>query len=175
MGQSWPALSTGLWNTVSITVVSFVIALVLGLVFGFMKISSSRIVRGIATVYVAIFRGTPILVWAFLFHCGLPQLTGAPGNVFIAGVATLALNAGAYLTEIVRGGLQSVDPGQMEAARSLGLGWGRSMQRVVMPQAVKISMPSIINQLVIERCRARFPETSLNLSRTGSTSVRFQE
>lgn len=149
VGQSWPALSKGLWNTVSITVVSFVIALVLGLVFGFMKISSSRIVRAIATVYVSIFRGTPILVWAFLFYFGLPQLTGAPGNVFLAGVATLALNAGAYLTEIVRGGLQSVDPGQMEAARSLGLGWGRSMQRVVMPQAVKISMPSIINQLVI--------------------------
>lgn len=149
VGQSWPALSKGLWNTVSITVVSFVIALILGLVFGFMKISTSRVVRGIATVYVAIFRGTPILVWAFLFYFGLPQLTGAPGNVFLAGVATLALNAGAYLTEIVRGGLQSVDPGQMEAARSLGLGWGRSMQRVVMPQAVKISMPSIINQLVI--------------------------
>ena len=147
--QSWPALSKGLWNTVSITVVSFVIALILGLVFGFMKISSSRIVRGIASVYVAVFRGTPILVWAFLFYFGLPQLTGAPGDVFMAGVATLALNAGAYLTEIVRGGLQSVDPGQMEAARSLGLGWGRSMQRVVMPQAVKISMPSIINQLVI--------------------------
>ena len=149
VGQSWPALSKGLWNTVSITVVSFVIALALGLIFGFMKISSSRIVRGIATVYVSIFRGTPILVWAFLFYFGLPQLTGAPGNVFLAGVATLALNAGAYLTEIVRGGLQAVDPGQMEAARSLGLGWGRSMQRVVVPQAAKISMPSIINQLVI--------------------------
>ena len=149
VGQSWPALSQGLWNTVSITVVSFVIALVLGLVFGFMKISTSRVLRGIASVYVAVFRGTPILVWAFLFYFGLPQLTGAPGNVFLAGVATLSLNAGAYLTEIVRGGIQSVDPGQLEAARSLGLGWGRSMQRVVMPQAVKMSMPAIINQLVI--------------------------
>ncbi|WP_244304659.1 amino acid ABC transporter substrate-binding protein/permease [Leucobacter viscericola] len=147
--QSWPALSKGLWNTLAITIVSFVIALVLGLVFGFMKISGSRILRGIATVYVAIFRGTPILVWAFLFYFGLPQLTGSPGDVFMAGVATLSLNAGAYLTEIVRGGLQAVDPGQMEAARSLGLGWGRSMQRVVVPQATKITMPSIINQLVI--------------------------
>ncbi|WP_244302899.1 amino acid ABC transporter substrate-binding protein/permease [Leucobacter coleopterorum] len=147
--QSWPALSKGLWNTLAITVVSFAIALVLGLIFGFMKISGSRILRGIATVYVAIFRGTPILVWAFLFYFGLPQLTGSPGDVFMAGVATLSLNAGAYLTEIVRGGLQAVDPGQMEAARSLGLGWGRSMQRVVVPQATKITMPSIINQLVI--------------------------
>lgn len=147
--DSWPALSKGLWNTVSITVVAFVIALVLGLIFGFMKVANSRIVRGIATVYVGIFRGTPILVWAFLFYFGLPQITGVPGNIFLAGVATLALNSGAYLTEIVRGGLQSVDPGQMEAARSLGLGWGKSMQRVVVPQAVKISTPAIINQLVI--------------------------
>lgn len=147
--DSWPALSKGLWNTVVITIVAFVIALALGLVFGFMKVSTSRVLRGVATVYVAIFRGTPILVWAFLFYFGLPQLTGVKGDIFWAGVATLALNSGAYLTEIVRGGLQSVDPGQMEASRSLGLGWGKSMQRVVVPQAVKISTPSIINQLVI--------------------------
>ena len=147
--DSWPALSKGLWNTVSITVVSFVLALILGLIFGFMKVASSKTVRGIATVYVGIFRGTPILVWAFLFYFGLPQIVGVKGDIFWAGVATLALNAGAYLTEIVRGGLQSVDPGQMEAARSLGLGWGKSMQRVVVPQAVKISTPAIINQLVI--------------------------
>jgi len=149
VGESWPALSEGLWNTVRITVVSFIIALILGLIFGFMKISTSRILRGIASVYVAIFRGTPVLVWAFLFYFGLPQITGLKGNIFWAGVATLALNAGAYLTEIIRGGLQAVDPGQMEASRSLGLTWGRSMRRVVVPQAVKISTPAIINQLVI--------------------------
>lgn len=147
--DSWPALSKGLANTVKITLVAFVIALAIGLVFGFMKISPSRIVRGIATVYVAVFRGTPILVWAFLFYFGIPQITGVPGDLFWAGVATLALNSGAYLTEIIRGGLQSVDPGQMEASRSLGLGWGKSMARVVAPQAMKISTPSIINQLVI--------------------------
>jgi len=149
IADSAPALGKGLWNTVSITVVAFVIALVLGVVFGFMKIARSRVVRGIASVYVAIFRGTPVLVWAFLFYFGLPQLTGAPGNIFWAGTATLALNAGAYLTEVIRGGLRAVDPGQMEAARSLGLGWGKSMQRVVVPQAVKISTPAIINQFVI--------------------------
>ncbi|WP_449277951.1 ABC transporter substrate-binding protein/permease [Leucobacter sp. GX24907] len=147
--DSMPALGKGLWNTVLITVTSFVIAIVLGLIFGFMKISTSRILRGISSTFVAIFRGTPVLVWAFLFYFGLPQLTGATGNIFWAGVATLSLNAGAYLTEIVRGGLQAVDPGQMEASRSLGLGWGKSMRRVVVPQAVKISTPAIINQFVI--------------------------
>jgi polar amino acid transport system substrate-binding protein len=149
LADSWPTLAKGLGNTVLITIVAFVIALVLGLIFGFLKIAPSPWLRGIATVYVAIFRGTPILVWAFLFFFGLPQIFHTSGNAFAAGVATLALNSGAYLTEIIRGALQSVDPGQMEASRSLGLGWGRSMQRVVVPQAVKIATPSIINQLVI--------------------------
>ncbi len=147
--QTWPALAKGLWNTLAITVVSFAIAMVLGLIFGFMKVSQNRVLTGIASVFVAIFRGTPLLVWAFFFYFGLPQLMGTKGDVFLAGVATLALNAGAYLTEIVRGGIQAVDVGQMEAARSLGLPWGKSMQKVVVPQAVKIATPSIINQLVI--------------------------
>ena len=147
--QSWPALQKGLINTLIITGVSFVIAMVLGLIFGFMRISNSIVLRGIARAYVAIFRGTPLLVWAFLFYFGVPQLFNVKGDIFMAGVATLSLNAGAYLTEIVRGGLQAVDPGQMEAARSLGMGWGKSMRRVVVPQAVKISTPSIINQFVI--------------------------
>ncbi|GGO58868.1 glutamine ABC transporter permease [Microbacterium nanhaiense] len=147
--DSMPALGKGLWNTLRITLVAFIIALVLGIGFGFMKISTSKILRGIASVYVAVFRGTPVLVWAFLFYFGLPQLTGVKGDIFWAGVATLALNAGAYLTEIIRGGLRAVDPGQMEAARSLGLGWGKSMQRVIVPQAVKISTPAMINQFVI--------------------------
>lgn len=70
-------------------------------------------------------------------------------NIWVAGVLTLALNGAAYIAEIVRGGVQSVDPGQMEAARSLGLGHGKSMQKVVLPQAFKIMTPSLINQLVI--------------------------
>ena len=147
--QTWPALAKGLWNTLAITLVSFVIAMVLGLVFGFMKVSQNRVLTAVASAFVAIFRGTPLLVWAFFFYFGLPQLMGTKGDVFLAGVATLALNAGAYLTEIVRGGIQAVDVGQMEAARSLGLPWGKSMQKVVVPQAVKIATPSIINQLVI--------------------------
>ena len=77
--------------------------------------------NAIASVYVDIFRGTPLLVQAFFFYFGLPTLTGVKLDVLLAGVLTLSLNAGAYMTEIVRGGIQSVDPGQMEASRSLGL------------------------------------------------------
>ena len=140
--QSMPALLTGLRNTLLITLLSFAIALVLGVAFGLMKVSESKIAAGLANVYLAVFRGTPILVWAFFFYFGVPQL-------WVAGALTLSLNSGAYLAEIVRGAVQSVDSGQMEGARSLGLNHRQAMRRVILPQASKIAMPSIINQLVI--------------------------
>ncbi|WOO96369.1 ABC transporter substrate-binding protein/permease [Micrococcus terreus] len=146
---AFPALMTGLGNTLLVTLISFAIAMALGLLFGFMKVSRNAVLRGIATTFVNIFRGTPILVWAFFFYFGLPPLIGVPVNIWVAGVLTLSLNGAAYIAEIVRGAIQSVDPGQMEASRSLGLGYGKSMQRVVLPQAFKIMTPSLINQLVI--------------------------
>lgn len=144
-----PALMTGLGNTLLVTGISFALAMVLGLLFGFMKIARNPVLRGISTAFVAVFRGTPILVWAFFFYFGLPQLIGTSVNIWVAGVLTLTFNGAAYIAEIVRGAVQSVDPGQMEASRSLGLGYGKSMQRVVLPQAFKIMTPSLINQLVI--------------------------
>lgn len=149
LANSFPALMKGLGMTLLATALSLIIALVLGIVFGFLKVSESRVLRIIASIYVEIFRGTPLLVQAFFFYFGLPQLTGRPLDVLTAGVITLSLNAGAYMTEIVRGGIQSVDPGQLEASRSLGLGYVTSMRRVVVPQAVKIMTPSFINQFVI--------------------------
>jgi len=147
--DSLPALMKGLGLTLFATALSIVIALILGVAFGFLKVSRRIVLRGIATTYVGIFRGTPLLVQAFFFYFGLPQLTGRPLDVLTAGVLTLSLNAGAYMTEIVRGGIQSVDPGQMEASRSLGLSYFKSMRKVVIPQAVKIMTPSFINQFVI--------------------------
>lgn len=147
--KSFPALMTGLGNTLGVTAISFAIAMALGLIFGFFKISGNIVLRGIATTFVNIFRGTPLLLWAFMFYFGLPQLTGWDISVWTAGILTLSLNAGAYVAEIVRGGIQSVDPGQLEAARSLGLGYGKSMQKVVIPQAFKMMTPSLINQLII--------------------------
>jgi glutamine transport system permease protein len=147
--DSFPALMKGLGLTLLATLLSLLVALVLGILFGFFKVSENVVLRGIATTYVSIFRGTPLLVQAFFFYFGLPQMTGVPIDVLTAGVLTLSLNAGAYMTEIVRGGIQSVDPGQLEASRSLGLSYVTSMRRVVVPQAVKIMTPSFINQFVI--------------------------
>lgn len=149
LAQSMPALLSGLGNTLLVTVISFAFAMLLGLFFGFLKVSPHALPRGIATTFVNIFRGTPLLVQAFFFYFGIPQLTGQPINIWVAGVLTLALNSGAYVTEIVRGGIQAVDPGQLEASRSLGLGYATSMRKVVVPQAFKIMTPSLINQLVI--------------------------
>jgi len=147
--SSLPALVKGLGNTVLVTAISFAFAMLIGLFMGFMKISTNAVLRGAATAFVSVFRGTPLLVWAFFFYFGIPQLTGRPIDIWVAAVLTLSLNAGAYITEIVRGSIQSVDPGQLEASRSLGLGYAKSMQKVVVPQAFKIMTPSLINQLII--------------------------
>ncbi|MFD4291724.1 amino acid ABC transporter substrate-binding protein/permease [Rhodococcus sp. NPDC058532] len=147
--DSFPLLMKGLWLTIVLTVVSLAIALLLGLVFGFLRVSTSRILRGIGVVYVDIFRGTPLLVQAFFIYFGIPAALGFTMPAMTAGIITLSLNAGAYITEIIRGGIQSVDRGQMEAARSLGMGYLPSMRKVVLPQAFRTMMPSFVNQAVI--------------------------
>jgi polar amino acid transport system substrate-binding protein len=136
-------------NTLLYTLVSLLVAFILGLVFGFMKVSHNKVFRGIATVFVDIFRGIPLIVLAFFIYFGIPQALDFKMPLFVAAVLTLSLNAGAYVTEIIRGGIQSIDPGQMEAARSLGLPYRTAMLKIILPQAVKIMIPSFINQLVI--------------------------
>lgn len=149
LSTSMPALMVGLKNTLLITGISFAIAMVLGLMFGFMKVSANMIARAVASTFIAIFRGTPVLVWAFFFYFGLPQLLGTPISIWVAGALTLSLNGAAYIAEIVRGSIQSVETGQLEAARSLALTQGQSMRKVILPQAFKMMTPSLINQLVI--------------------------
>ncbi len=147
--SSLPAFVEGLKNTVLITLISFAFALAIGIIFGLFRVSPNAVLNWIAKFYVWLFRGTPILVWAFFFYFGIPQLTGVPMNIWVAGVLTLCLNSGAYVTEIVRGAIEAVDPGQMEASRSLGASYGLTMRKVILPQAVQIAIPSVINQLII--------------------------
>lgn len=139
----------GLRMTIVLTVVSIAVALLLGIVFGLFRVSRAPWLRAIGMVYVDIFRGTPLLVQAFFIYFGIPAALGFQMSAFTAGVITLSLNAGAYMTEIVRGGIQSVDKGQMEASRSLGIGYLPTMRRVILPQAVRTMIPSYINQFVI--------------------------
>ncbi len=147
--QALPALWRGLVWTIAVTALALLIASALGLVFGSFKVGSIAPLRWIADTYVAIFRGTPLLVQIFFVYFTIPQITGLKLSAFAAGVVALSLNAGAYMTEIVRGGIQSVDPGQLEAARSLGLPYLTAMNKVVIPQAIKIATPAFINQFII--------------------------
>jgi glutamine transport system permease protein len=147
--STYPILLEGLKMTVILTVVSIAIALVLGIVFGLFRVSRSIWLRAIGTTFVDVFRGTPLLVQAFFIYFGIPSALGFQMSALTAGIITLSLNAGAYMTEIVRGGIQSVDKGQMEAARSLGVGYLPTMRKVILPQAVRTMIPSYINQFVI--------------------------
>jgi len=141
----WPALMNGLWLTILATIVAIAAAFVLGIIFGFGRISKFLPFRWIASIYVYVFRGTPILIQAFFVFFAIPQMfPEIKFDPFVAGAITLSLNTGAYMTEIIRGGIQAVDPGQSEASRSLGLGYWKTMQKVVLPQAFRIMIPSFV-------------------------------
>ena len=143
--KATPILLAGIKLTIGISLLSILIGFFLGLIACLMGMSKFKVFRLISGAYVWIIRGTPMLVQAFIVFFGVPQVV----QLFISGVITLSLNAGAYLSEIFRGGIQAVDKGQMEAARSLGLSKSRAMIRVVLPQAFKISIPSLVNQFII--------------------------
>lgn len=147
--NNYPSLLSGLGKTLSLTFISFAIAVVIGVLFGLMNVSNIKLLRFIATVYIDIIRGIPLLVLAMFIFIGIPNLAGFKINEMTAGIITLSLNAGAYIAEIVRGGIKAVPVGQTEAARSLGLSYGKTMQKIILPQAFKIMIPSFINQFVI--------------------------
>lgn len=153
--EATPLLLEGLQLTIGISLLSLAIGFFVGLAACLMGMSKNKILKGISATYVWIIRGTPMIVQAFVVYFGFPQLIQAlidPSftlTPFAAGVITLSLNAGAYLSEIFRGGIQAVDIGQIEAARSLGLSAGKTMVKVVLPQALKISIPSLVNQFII--------------------------
>ncbi len=147
--NNFPALLQGLWNTIVLALVSFALAIVLGVIFGLFRVSPVRGLRIFAGLYIDVIRGIPMMVLAFFIFFGLPGMTGITIPDFAAGIITLTLNASAYIAEIVRGGINAVPVGQMEASRSLGLSYNKTMQKIVLPQAVKIMIPSFINQFVI--------------------------
>ncbi len=149
MLDALPVLLKGLGMTLMYTFISLFFAFIFGLIFGFMKVSPSKIAQAIATGFVDIFRGVPLLVLGLFIYFGIPGALGIKIPLIIAAVLALSLNAGAYVTEIIRGGIQSIDKGQLEAARSLGLSYRTAMIKVIIPQAIKVMVPSFINQLVI--------------------------
>ncbi|MBD0383937.1 amino acid ABC transporter permease [Paenibacillus sedimenti] len=144
-----PTLIQGALITLKIVVVSLIIAFVLGLIAGLMSTSVNKFLRGIATVYVDIIRGTPLLVQVFFIYFGLPVFLDIRISAEIAGIVAISLNAGAYIAEIFRAGILSISKGQTEAARSLGLNRFQTMRLVVLPQAVRRMLPAFVNQFIV--------------------------
>lgn len=142
-------LLTAMGKTLELTFLSLVFASVIGLLFGLLNVSKKKAPRLIANLYIDCIRGVPLIVLAFFVYFGIPLATGIRLNALVAGIIALSLNAGAYMAEIVRAGIQAVDKGQMEAARSLGLPYATAMRRVILPQAIRTMIPSIINQFII--------------------------
>mgnify|MGYP001131565841 FL=1 len=148
-------LLQSLGQTLLLTLLSLIFAFLIGLIFGLMNVSKSKILNCIGTIYVDGIRGVPLIVLAYFIYFGIPAAVKAIGftdfklTALVAGTISLSMNAGAYMAEIFRAGIQSVDKGQMEAARSLGLSYGKSMRKVILPQAIRTMIPSIINQFII--------------------------
>lgn len=153
--NNYRQLLAGLGTTLGLTLISFVIATVIGIIFGMMAVAPNKVLRGISAVFVDVIRGIPLMIVAAFIFWGIPNLiesiTGrqSPINDFLAATIALSLNAGAYIAEIVRGGIEAVPKGQMEASRSLGISYGTTMRKVILPQAVRLMLPSFINQFVI--------------------------
>lgn len=143
------ALTQGLLNTLIISIVSFAIAFILGLIFSIMRISHFKFFNTLSKIYIYMIRGIPMIVLAFFIYFGIPQILDISINPMVAGIMTVSINAGAYLAEIMRGGILAVDIGQSEASHSLGLKPWMNMTYIVIPQAFKIMIPSFINQFII--------------------------
>lgn len=143
--------------TVLLSLATVLISSVLGSLVALMKISGSRILRAIATAYVSFIRGTPLMVQIFMVFYGLPMLGinlpsvdffGTDFSRFFSGLLALVINSTAYVCEIVRGGIQSIDDGQMEAARSIGFNKRQAMTFIIFPQALKNILPALGNEFV---------------------------
>ena len=150
-----PLLLAAMGQTLLLALCGLFFGCILGIIFGLASVVNNKVSRTIAKIYVNLIRGVPMIVLAFFVFYGVPYgIRTILGYKYTftaleAGTVCLALNCGAYMSEIIRAGIQSIDPGQMEAARSLGLPYWRSMQRVVLPQAIRNMIPSIVNQFII--------------------------
>ena len=146
--NSLPLLLAGAGVTIEITAIAVGLGFVFGLITSVCRLSGVKILNILAVCYVNIIRGTPLLVQIFLIYFALPMIIGERINPFVAAVAACSVNSGAYVAKIFRAGIQSVDKGQMEAGRSLGLSWMQTMRYIILPQAFKHVIPPLGNEFI---------------------------
>lgn len=143
-------LVDGLSVTIQFTVIAVFFGVLLGTVVAILKMSRFKVVRFLISVYIEVIRGTPILLQIYIFYFALPQiLTFLKFSSFVWVAIALAINSSAYVSEVIRSGIQAVDKGQTEAARSLGLSSGQTMVKVVLPQAIRNILPALGNEFIM--------------------------
>lgn len=148
LAKYYPVYLSGLWGTLWISAVTVLSGALLGMLVALMRMSRSKLPNGIAGAYVEILRGTPILLQLYFFWIGLPKLVPFELSDTQCIVAALAVNASAFISEIIRAGIAAVDKGQWEAARSIGLSESHMMTHVILPQAVKNILPALCNEFI---------------------------
>lgn len=146
--DSLPSLLKATLMTILLAAISIIIALVIGFFAAIVRILKVRILNGIATTYVSIIRGTPLLVQIFVIYYGLPQI-GISLDPISSGVVALSLNAGAYLSESFRASILAVDNGQMEASLSMGMTYSQALRRIILPQSLRIAIPTLSNTFIV--------------------------
>lgn len=146
--ESFPLLLKGAVMTLKLTAIGGSIGLVLGTLIGLGRVWGNKILSVILTVYIEFLRGTPLYVQLMIVAFGIPQLLGINYPEFPAAVITIGINSSAYVAEIIRAGIQGVDKGQMEAARSLGMSRGMAYRYVILPQAFKRVIPPLVNEVI---------------------------
>lgn len=145
--MSVPVLTQGAIVTIELTVLTLIFGTIIGIIGALFKTSKYKVLNLIASFYTWMIRGTPMLLQIFIIYFGLPSI-GIEMEAMTAGVLALSINCGAYMTEIIRGGIQSVDKGQFEASKTLGLSYGQTMMHVIIPQTIRIILPSVGNEFI---------------------------
>lgn len=147
--NAFPYLMDGLKVTLYIFVIALILGFIIGLIVALLRLAPIKPLNWIAKSYINAIRGTPVIVQLFFIYFGLNTIPWISMDKTTAGIVTIAINAGAYFAEIIRAGIQSVDSGQTEAARSLGLTSTQTMRYVVLPQAFRRMLPTFTNQSII--------------------------
>ncbi len=143
----WQILLPGLTMTIPLTAISFAIALVIAVAVALVQFAKVPVLRQLARFYIWVIRGTPLLVQLFVVFYGLPHV-GVLIDAFPAAILVFSINQGAYCAETIRAALESVPPGQLEAAECAGMTWGQSIRRIVLPQALRTAFPPLSNSLI---------------------------
>jgi polar amino acid transport system permease protein len=138
----------GVIITLKYSTISVIFGSIIGVILAILKVSKFKILRFIADAYTSIFRGTPLLIQLSIVYFGFQSLLGVKMSVFAAGIIAFSLNSGAYVSEVIRAGIQAVDKGQTEAAEALGIPQVLIMKDIIIPQAVRNIFPSLINELI---------------------------